>query len=50
MALVPAKCTTCGANLNVDPTKDTAVCECCKSAFIVEKAINFYHTTHGIWK
>jgi hypothetical protein len=50
MPLVNAKCTNCGANLNVDNTKDAAVCEFCGSAFIVEKAIqNYnYHITNNI--
>lgn len=40
MKLVPAKCPVCGGTLQVDPTKDAAICEFCKSPFIVEKAIN----------
>lgn len=43
MPLVNAKCTNCGANLNVDNTKDAAVCTFCGSAFIVEKAIKNYN-------
>lgn len=42
MPLVQAKCTNCGANLEVDSTKEAAVCQYCNSAFIVEKAINNY--------
>ena len=42
MRLIPAKCTNCGANLNVDNTKDALVCSFCGSAFIVEKAIQLY--------
>lgn len=50
MPLVNAKCTNCGANLNVDNAKDAAVCEFCGSAFIVEKAIqNYnYHITNNV--
>ena len=48
MPLVKAKCTNCGANLNVDAAKDAAVCEHCGAAFIVEKAINNYNTTNNI--
>ena len=48
MPLVSAKCTNCGANLNVDNTKDAAVCPYCGSAFIVEKAINNYYVTNHI--
>lgn len=50
MPLVNAKCTNCGANLNVDRSKEAAVCEHCGSAFIVEKAIqNYnYHITNNV--
>lgn len=44
MPLVQAKCTSCGANLEVDNTKEAAVCPYCNSAYIVEKAINNYTT------
>ncbi len=47
MPLVNAKCTNCGANLNVDNTKDAAICQYCGSAFIVEKAINNYNITNN---
>ena len=42
MPIVQAKCTNCGANLEVDNAKEAAVCQYCDSAFIVEKAINNY--------
>ncbi|MBQ3065358.1 MAG: hypothetical protein IJC98_03880 [Clostridia bacterium] len=42
MPLVPAKCTSCGAQLTVDNTKDAAICEFCNTPYIVEKAINNY--------
>ena len=45
MALVPAKCTQCGANINIDNELEAAVCEHCGTPFIVEKAINNYNTT-----
>lgn len=48
MALVAAKCTNCGAALQVDNTKDAAICQHCGSAFIVEKAINHYHISNTI--
>lgn len=48
MALVPAKCTNCGAALQVDNAKDAAICQHCGSAFIVEKAINHYHVHNTI--
>ena len=40
--LVPAICTQCGAKLEVDPTKDAAVCPYCNTPFIVEKAVQNY--------
>lgn len=48
MPLIQAKCTNCGATLEVDNTKDAVVCPYCNSAFIVEKAINNYNTTNNI--
>lgn len=48
MALISAKCTNCGANLEVDKTKDAAICPFCGSAYVVEKAINNYYTTNNI--
>ena len=47
MAFVAAKCTQCGANLQVDETKEAANCEHCGSAFIVEKAINNYNVANA---
>lgn len=46
MALVEARCTNCGAKLEVDSAKEAAICPACNSAFIVEKAIN--NTTNNI--
>lgn len=48
MALVQAKCTNCGANLEVDSSNKAAVCQSCGTHFIVEKAINNYNTTNNI--
>lgn len=48
MAIVAAKCTNCGAILQVDRAQDAAICLHCGSAFIVEKAINHYHVTNQI--
>ena len=48
MPLVAAKCTSCGASLQVDITKEAAVCPYCGTAYIVEKAINYYNTTNQI--
>ena len=44
MPFVPAICTQCGAKIEVDNTKDAAICQYCGTPFIVEKAINFYNT------
>jgi len=44
MPLVQAKCTNCGASLEVDNSSDALICKHCGSAFIVEKAINYYQT------
>lgn len=48
MPLVQAKCTNCGANLEINNTLDAAVCPYCNAAFIVGKAINNYNTTNHI--
>ena len=42
MALVPAICTQCGAQLEVDNSQEAAICKYCGTPFIVEKAINNY--------
>ena len=47
MPLVNAKCTNCGANLEVDNAKDAAICPYCGSAYIVENAINNYNITNN---
>ena len=44
MGLVAAKCTQCGANIEVDDTKEAGICKFCGTAFITEKAINNYNT------
>ena len=46
MALVAAKCTNCGANLQIEHTKDAGICLHCDTAFITEKAINNYNITN----
>ena len=43
MKYVPAKCPNCGGALQVDAEKDAAICEYCKTPFVVEKAINNYN-------
>ena len=44
MPLVPAICTQCGAQIEVDNTHEAGVCKHCGTAFITEKAINNYNT------
>ena len=44
MAMIAAKCTNCGANIQVDETKEAGICESCGTAFVTEKAINNYNT------
>lgn len=44
MALIPAKCTQCGANIEVDASQEAGICKFCGTAFITEKAINNYNT------
>lgn len=39
-----AKCTNCGANIEVDETKEAGVCKYCNSAYVTEKAIQNYNT------
>ena len=48
MPFVPAICTQCGAQLEVDNTKAAAICQYCGTPFIVEKAINNYSVTNHI--
>lgn len=44
MALVPAICTQCGAQIEVDNTHEAGICKHCGTAFITEKVINNYTT------
>lgn len=44
MAFIPARCTQCGADIEVDATKDAGICKYCGTAFVTEKAINNYNT------
>ena len=43
--LVHAKCTSCGATLEVDPNKSAAICSFCNDAYIVEQAVNNYNVS-----
>ena len=44
MAFVAAKCTECGANIEVDDSKDAGICSYCNCAFVMQKAVNNYTT------
>ena len=46
MSLVKAQCTSCGGVLEVDNTKDAAICPYCKTPYIVEKAVNLYNVSN----
>ena len=48
MPLVAAKCTSCGAVLKVNSDLDAAVCDYCRTPFIIEKAINNYTVNNQI--
>lgn len=48
LKMVPAICTQCGAKLDVDSSKDAAICPYCNTPFIVEKAITKYNTEYHI--
>ncbi len=45
MELVQAKCTNCGANIQIDPNTEAGVCPYCHTAYITQKAIVNYNTT-----
>ncbi len=48
MALIPAKCTECGASIKVDSDKEAGICEYCGTPFITEKAINNFNVSGNI--
>jgi uncharacterized membrane protein len=48
MGLIAAKCTNCGANIEVDDSKEAGICSHCGTAFITEKVINNYVTHNHI--
>lgn len=39
MGLVVAKCTQCGANIEVDDSREAGICKYCGIAFITEKRL-----------
>ena len=47
MGLIAAKCTNCGAKIEVDESKETGICPYCGTAFITEKVINNYNVTNN---
>lgn len=44
MGFIPARCTQCGAAIEVDDTKEAGICKHCGTAFVTEKAIHNYNT------
>ncbi|MCL2798325.1 MAG: zinc ribbon domain-containing protein [Firmicutes bacterium] len=44
MAIVAAKCTQCGANIEIDDSKDAGNCAHCGTAFVTQKVIHNYNT------
>lgn len=47
MPFVKAKCTNCGETLEVDSSREAAVCPSCGSAYIVENAVNNYNNHYN---
>lgn len=45
-SLVPAVCTKCGGQLEVDPSLEAAICPFCRTPYIVEQAIQHYEIEH----
>ena len=48
MQLVNAKCTSCGAKVEVNKLNDTATCKFCGSEFLVGQAIQSYYVSNSI--
>ena len=44
MPLVPAKCPSCGGEIQVDNTRKEGFCSYCGTKFLVESAVNYYNT------
>ena len=49
MPLTKAQCTNCGGTLEIDSSKEAAVCPFCNTPYIVEKAINLYKTENDVF-
>ncbi|MBP3204709.1 MAG: hypothetical protein J6M66_04730 [Lachnospiraceae bacterium] len=47
MPIVKAQCTNCNGMLQVDSSKDAAICPYCNTPYIVEKAINKYNINNN---
>lgn len=47
MALTAAICTQCGAQIQVDESKDAGICPSCGTAFITEKVIHQFVTQNN---
>jgi DNA-directed RNA polymerase subunit RPC12/RpoP len=45
--MMPAICTQCGAQVEVDAQREKAICQYCGMQYIVEKAINTYNIQHA---
>ena len=43
MSWLPGICPNCGGKLQIDPSKDAAICEYCNTPFVTEKAIHIYN-------
>lgn len=50
MALIAAKCTQCGASIQVDENCVTGICPHCGTQYITEKVINNYNVNYSITK
>lgn len=48
MPFVPAKCTQCGSNIQVDDSKELGICASCGTPFITERVINNYVTNNVV--
>ena len=47
MPLVPAKCPSCGGDMQIDNGREHAFCPYCGTKFLVESAVNYYNTTNN---
>ncbi|MCL2798443.1 MAG: hypothetical protein FWD58_10415 [Firmicutes bacterium] len=48
MALVAAKCTQCGAALEVDNALEAGICRHCGTAYVTQKVINNYNISNNL--